>query len=408
MHQTTKNKFALRSGHRRNNVALQGVVGIVLVAALSVAGTSAANAAPLHRSTTRGRTETSATSDHSAHDGATTGGSTATSGSVGTSQKFMLYNDSAETLDFDHVDGNLPAPMNTPLLPGMSANFEMPTSIVHSYSGDVYYNVMNSAGQQVGTMKLALYEPWSGTGYFEPTFSTDSNYPLYMDNSTGQNMTVVDTAGSPQANQVYTPGSQQEQEAIGQLCQTDQVSCTFKSTGESIGWTQPVNLESEFNPPTAQSPIDLQVTRAVSISDTDTWGGAVTLGVKLFGLVDASVQANYSHAVSQSTTTTTGTDIPVQPNQTAYAWAQFPMYDDFGTWTAHLGNTTFVIPGVDYSSADPNIGVHYFAAYAEGNPQTIPQPDPSDEMPVTGPNPNITILSPKTAAGLPMTTFGKH
>lgn len=299
---------------------------------------------------------------------------TAPVSSLGSTIGFNLYNYSAETLDYVKTTGSLPAPPTAPITAGHRVNFELPQPVFSSDKGSAYYNVMSADGTQIGTMELDLTDPngngndiWSVTykdmdGNTLKTMTTSGN-PINNDG-----IYVEDTVGSDASTQVLTAGSDAEQTILDSVCQTVSSACTFDATSETKSYSAPKLLAQGYNGSSEDS--EITANNGYTDSTTDTWGAAITAESEL-GPIKASVQANYSHAVSESTDFSTSYQGAVSPGDTGYVSVEVPQYVDSGTMTIHLGNTTWTLPGITVDSAIPGGTLMYEYSQVTGN---VPQP----------------------------------
>jgi hypothetical protein len=288
---------------------------------------------------------------------------------LGMTQGYNLYNYSAETFDYVKTTGSLPAPPTAPLTPGHMVNFELPAPFFGNTSGSVDYNVIGPDGTQIGTLNVGMTTNLSAPGGdFGYTFSDMKGDPLTTmtipDNTDGQTMHLEDTKGSANSTQTYAAGSAEQQTIVNSVCQTISSACTFGADSEKTGYSAPRLLAEAYNGGTE----DTQVTANNGYSDstTDTWGAAITAESE-FGPIKASVQANYSHAISTSTDFSTSYQAPVQAAHTTYIWAQIPQYQDTGTFTVKLGNTTWTLPGFEVDSAIKGDPLMYSNTQAAGD-----------------------------------------
>ncbi len=284
------------------------------------------------------------------------------------SQGFNMTNDSAETYDFVRVTGKLPAPNTAPLLPGATDNFEIPVKVGTHQHGSAYFNVMAPGGAaQIGTLEVDLNTDgaWN-VEYFD--MSGNRSLDIIPSNDyANTHFSLLDEPGSAATNQTYTAGSAAEETALQQVCATNVTQCTFTTTSETQGYSSQKLLAEAYNSAGASSPSSLTANNGYSDATTTQWGGSATVGGSIMGIVDAEVSANYSHSVEDTTDFSTSYQIPVPAGETGYIWAQIPQYIDSGTFTVHLGNTTWTMPGVQFINGDTKGVISYSDSFAQGN-----------------------------------------
>ncbi|SDJ50708.1 hypothetical protein SAMN05444157_3704 [Frankineae bacterium MT45] len=304
---------------------------------------------------------------------ATPGGSSGGAQSVQSTQGFNVYNYSAETYKFVKVTGALPAPDEHDFTPGQKRNFEMPVEAFKHTTGEAYYDVYGpNDGPQTGTMTISLNSDDAWDVNFYNMDGSQNTALTVPDSLFGTTMHLEDAAWSPAAQQTFAPGSPQEQGVLQQLCQNDPSACTFKATHETVTNSSKRLLAEGYNgAPVGGGDSTLTADNGYTDSTTDEWGGSVSAEASVLGMVDVQVQATYNHSVEKSTDFSTSWSIPVPPQQTGYIWAEIPQYEDTGTFTVHLGNDNWVLPGVTFDNAVPKGVIMYSNTFANGN---VPQP----------------------------------
>ncbi|SOD72558.1 hypothetical protein SAMN05892883_1942 [Jatrophihabitans sp. GAS493] len=308
-------------------------------------------------------------------EAATPAGTTSGGGvhAVQSTQGFNVYNYSAETYKFDKVTGSLPAPDTHDFMPGQKRNFEMPVEAFKHTTGEAYYTVYGpDNGPQTGTMTISLNSDDAWDVEFYNMDGSQNTALTVPDNPMGTTMHLEDAPWSTAAQQTFTPGSSDEQTVLQQLCENDSSACTFKATGETITRSAARLLAEGYNgAPSGGGDSTLTADNGYTDTTTDEWGGSVSAEASVLGMVDVQVQATYSHSVEKSTDFSTSWSVPVPPGETGYIWAEIPQFEDTGTFTVHLGNDNWVLPGVTFDNAVPKGVLMYSNTFASGN---VPQP----------------------------------
>jgi hypothetical protein len=275
---------------------------------------------------------------------------------------FNLIDNSAETFDFVKTDGSLPAPPTAPITTGHSVNFEINGSWIHYYSGTAYYNVMNTAGAQIGTMQLKVDN--NGGWSFSDTYSDNEKLTAVAGANNPDNVYIDDAVGSPNTSQSLPAGSAAEQSFIQATTQLGIGSSSFGDVTQTTAWSKPTLIAQAYNAQSVSN--DLTTGKSYVFQTTDTWGVAVTAGVEI-KIFNASVQGSYSHAVTTGTQEDTSYQATVQPDHTTYIWGSVWQYVDTGTVTVKLGNTTWTLPGVTVYNAVPNSALTYSSSEVQGD-----------------------------------------
>jgi hypothetical protein len=279
------------------------------------------------------------------------------SANKGATQGFNLSNFSAETLDFVKVTGKLPAPPTAPILPGQKVNFELPDPVFGIDTGTVYYNVMGPDGTQVAKFQVGFSDDnTNGDGFWGADVTNmqggqDTSY-VVPDSTQGTNVHFEDATSSPTATQNLTAGSADEQSVIKSVCTANSGACNFSSVTQTEGWSQSKLIAEGYNGQTVED--TLTAGKSYIDQTTDTWGATVTAQGEL-GPITSSVEASYEHAVTTGTQLDVSDAAAILPGYTTYIWGSVYQYADTGTFVAHLGNTTWTMPGVTIYSADDTV-----------------------------------------------------
>lgn len=275
---------------------------------------------------------------------------------------FRVYNFSSYPIRFDDSNGDFsggkPA-YGSILYPGASYHdFEL----TYTFSGiqdtgTVHYSILDN-GKKIGEfwphMSIGSFRTdWvyctmgSGPGQCLPPWRNVVNYWV-----SGNTQTYLDPPGT--VHNIPPQQGQAQADALKQLCAAHNAAkCTFTPT-----------TRQEFEAPAHQvgkalgNPTDEEQDTDLGVEDkvgsTDSVGVEITAEAEILDAVKVAVTAKYDHEWSQEHTFSQIVHVHCPPHHRCWVTATEPMFRDTGTFTIHLGNTTWNLPGVYFDSPNPN------------------------------------------------------
>jgi hypothetical protein len=295
---------------------------------------------------------------------------------VSDSQGFNLTNNSSQRLLFQKVTGRLPAPPTTPLLPGVTVNFELPATVpyVGHSSGDAIYAVMNAQDQQEGTLDLHLDAANIDKSWIKFTDNNgkvlDNGSYLDIDGGNYVDWTIEDSSGWGNTDVTLTPGqdgwTQDQVSAMAKQYCTSSGSCTFENVTTTGTTADPVVLTSGYNDNDAAG-TTVGTSKSYETSATNSWDTTYNADVELMGAVTLGISHEVGHSVSVTNNFETSYSMNIPAGQTGVIWGQAPMINAVGAFEITIGDTTFHLENANFDYPDGNGAMHYDGKLYDGD-----------------------------------------
>ena len=300
----------------------------VVLGALALAGGAAAVMAPA----------ASASAPPAAH-----GGPAATQSKVGFSSGFHIYNYTSAPITLAYItgDGNFEGrpPDGAVLNPGSYQDIEVQYKFADPQEDMPVYATPN------GHVNAVL----DINGLGDPSVERCSVDAGVCTTDGITNVYFLDSPGT--VNNLGPDQKQAQADALNQLCNAGAASCQFTPTARAHILSDPRPFGEAV-----ENPCDYDESFTVEseddVSESDSVGVELTVGVGIEEIVSAEITAKYEHEWTREHKFAQTEELKVKPHTTAWYTHEAPTIRDTGNFTVTLGNTTWNLTGVYFDTPD--------------------------------------------------------
>jgi hypothetical protein len=256
--------------------------------------------------------------------------------------QYPIQLNSVQTNGGSSFDGT-PA-MGSVLQPGQYGDFEFVYRFLQDSTAQVWYKILGPDDLVGIGMKI--------DGGYNPSSSCTGG-PC---DANGSTIKLLDKPGTV----VNIPAGQGQQQAqlLNQFCAQDtDAKCDFDLTHEDLIEPNENDLKSlkilyPVVPNKTQDDVDVKVQCENSIDVSDSIGGSIEAGGKLFNIVELKVTVKYNHEITAGAKFSRELTYKVRPGYEGWVVAGASVYRDWGDFTISLANTTWHLQNVYFDSAD--------------------------------------------------------